>query len=88
MSEDYAFLACMTEDELHSFAEKNSKKYHEPISLEEQVEWAWNLLMCGTLDHMCTTTTFQAIDGCTVDIDGNCEHGNYSPMVLTRMIHP
>lgn len=87
MSEDYAFLACMTEDELHEFACKNSRKFNDSIPLEEQVEWAWNLLICGTLDHMCTQGTFQAIDGCTVEIEGTCEHGNISPMVLTRLVH-
>lgn len=83
---DYTFLASMTEDELHSFAEENSRKLHEVIPVEEQEEWAWNLLLCGTLDHMCTTTVFQAMDGCTVEIDGTCEHGCISPMILTKLI--
>lgn len=83
---DYMFLASMTDDELHAFAVKNSRQCYELIPFEEQEEWAWNLLLCGTLDHMCTNDTFQAMDGCTVEIDGTCEHGCISPMILTRLI--
>lgn len=85
---DYMFLASMSDDELHSFAVKNSKRFNDPTlyPFEEQEEWAWNLLLDGTLDHMCTADVFQAMDGCTVEIDGTCEHGCISPMILTRLI--
>ena len=70
-----------SDEQLHAMAEEYAinKKNWTP---EEQLEWAGILLLTGTLENMFTTMEFQAIDGCSVEIDGNCEHGYKSPMVL------
>jgi hypothetical protein len=82
MTELDLILISMTDDELHAFADFQCSKMPVLTSLEEEKEWAWNCLFNGTLDAMCTADSFQTIDGCHVEIDGNCPHGYSSPMEL------
>jgi len=76
-------LLKMSDDELHRFAVENSKN---SWTEEEQLDWAWECYYDGTLDMMCTKCTFQAIDGCYVEIDGNCPHGYKSPMLILKLV--
>jgi len=74
-----------SDDELHSMAEEYAKG-KKNFTREEELEWASILLLTGTLDEMCTKCSFQAIDGCEVEIDENCPHGYYSPMLILGLV--
>ncbi len=52
----------------------------------EELDWAVGLMCSGLLESIWTRMEFKAIDGCSVEIDGNCVHGYNSPMQLLSLI--
>ncbi len=67
---------------LHAEAEAYAKEHPTP-TVEEELRWASDQFATGKLGESCWLRGYvTAYDSCNVDIDGICEHGYKSPMVL------
>ncbi len=71
---------------LHAKAEAHALAHPTP-TVEEELEWANTELLTGTLGKsMWENGYVQAFDSCNVDLDGCCEHGYKSPLILLGVI--
>ncbi len=71
---------------LHAQAEAHALLHPTP-TVEEELEWANTELLTGTLGKsMWENGYVQAFDSCKVDLDGCCEHGYKSPLILLGVI--
>jgi hypothetical protein len=70
---------------LHKEAESYAKEHPTP-TVEEELEWAETELLAGTIGlSMWENGYVQAFDSCNVDLDGCCEHGYKSPLILLNI---
>ena len=67
---------------LHAQAEAHALAHPTP-TVEEELEWANTELLTGTIGQSIWDNGYvQAYDSCNVDVDGICEHGYKSPLIL------
>ena len=66
---------------LHAQAEEYAEEHPTP-TVQEELDWAGTELMIGNLEKAAWEGRVQVFDSCTVDVDGCCEHGYKSPLIL------